>query len=104
MDPSTQFCPNFYCGRRGIAGQGNIRVHSRKDRRYRCTTCGKTFAAAGRVFLVDFDGETPVYRQKSLSQSPPVTPLQSSADVERLAEAVLKILENQEEETKAFLP
>jgi hypothetical protein len=24
---------------------GNIRVHARKDRRYRCTTCGKTFAA-----------------------------------------------------------
>src|SRR5262245_37417039 len=45
MDPSTPFCPNFYCGRRGTAGQGNIRVHSRKEQRYRCTTCGRTFAA-----------------------------------------------------------
>jgi transposase-like protein len=46
MDPSAQFCPNFYCLKRGIAGQDNVRVHSRKDRRYRCTTCGKTFAAS----------------------------------------------------------
>lgn len=45
MDPSTQFCPNFYCLKRGLAGQGNIRVHSRKDQRFRCLTCGKTFAA-----------------------------------------------------------
>jgi transposase-like protein/uncharacterized membrane protein (UPF0136 family) len=45
MDPSTQFCPNFYCLKRGAAGQGNVRVHSRKEQRYRCTSCGKTFAA-----------------------------------------------------------
>ena len=45
MDPSTQFCPNFYCFHRGKAGLGNIRVHSRKERRFRCTTCTKTFAA-----------------------------------------------------------
>src|SRR6516165_7720326 len=45
MDPHLQFCPNFYCLPRGKAGLGNIRVHARKDRRYRCTTCGKTFAA-----------------------------------------------------------
>ena len=44
MDPSLQFCPNFYCTYRGVAGQGNIRVHSQKDRRFRCTCCGKTFA------------------------------------------------------------
>ena len=29
MDPSTQFCPNYYCLNRGIPGRGNIRVHSR---------------------------------------------------------------------------
>jgi transposase-like protein len=45
LDPSTQFCPNFYCFHRGKAGLGNIRVHSRKERRFRCTTCTKTFAA-----------------------------------------------------------
>ena len=46
MDPATQFCPNFYCLHRGLTGQGNIRVHSQKERRYRCTTCHKTFAAS----------------------------------------------------------
>lgn len=45
MDPHQQFCPNFYCVNRGLVGQGNIRVHSRKERRYRCTLCRKTFAA-----------------------------------------------------------
>ncbi len=45
MDPQTQFCPNLDCPARGQRGQGNIRVHSHTDRRYRCTTCGRTFAA-----------------------------------------------------------
>jgi transposase-like protein len=45
MDPQTQFCPNLDCPARGQAGQGNLRVHSHTDRRYRCTTCGRTFAA-----------------------------------------------------------
>ena len=58
LDPSAQFCPNFYCLHRGKAGLGNIRVHSRKERRFRCTTCGKTFAASKN---------TPYYRlHKSL--------------------------------------
>jgi len=45
MDPSTQFCPNFYCLKRGLTDHGNIRVHSRKEHRFRCTCCHKTFAA-----------------------------------------------------------
>lgn len=46
MDPTTQFCPNFYCWKRGLADQGHIKVHSHKERRFRCTCCGKTFAAS----------------------------------------------------------
>jgi transposase-like protein len=46
MDPLPQFCPNFYCLKRGLVGQGNIRVHSPKERRFRCTCCNKTFAAS----------------------------------------------------------
>jgi hypothetical protein len=43
---------------RGKAGLGNIRTHSRKERRFRCTTCAKTFAASKN---------TPYYRlHKSL--------------------------------------
>ena len=45
MDPQAQFCHSPECPARGVVGRGNIRVHSRKERRYRCTTCGRTFAA-----------------------------------------------------------
>ncbi len=43
MDPHTTFCPNPDCPARGRTGAGNIRVHSRKERRYRCQVCGQTF-------------------------------------------------------------
>src|SRR5918997_551160 len=45
MDPQAQFCPNPDCPARGQRSQGNIRMHSQTERRYRCTTCGRTFAA-----------------------------------------------------------
>jgi transposase-like protein len=45
MDPRAQSCPYTRCPARGRAGQGNIKVHSYAERRYRCTTCRKTFAA-----------------------------------------------------------
>ncbi len=44
MDPQTTFCPNLDCPARGRTGAGNIRVHSRTERRYKCQVCGKTFA------------------------------------------------------------
>src|SRR5262245_28361573 len=45
MNPQTQFCHNPDCRARGQVGQGNIHVHSQTEQRYRCTTCGQTFAA-----------------------------------------------------------
>ena len=45
MDPATLFCPNLACPARGHVGQGNIGIHSRKDQRFICTQCRKTFAA-----------------------------------------------------------
>lgn len=45
MDPTATCCPNLGCPARGQAGQGNIRIHSRKDRRFLCTACDKTFSA-----------------------------------------------------------
>jgi transposase-like protein len=45
MDPASVFCPNLECPARGQASQGNIRIHSRKDTRFLCTACRKTFAA-----------------------------------------------------------
>jgi transposase-like protein len=51
MDPTTTFCPTMTCPTRGQTGQGNIGIHSRKDRRFICTQCRKTFAATyGTVF------------------------------------------------------
>ena len=51
MDPAATFCPNLACPARGQTGQGNIGLHSRKDRRFICTQCRKTFAAThGTVF------------------------------------------------------
>src|ERR687894_1310204 len=51
MNPQTVWCPNLDCPARGQAGQGNIGVHSLKERRYRCRVCGKTFGArTGTLF------------------------------------------------------
>src|SRR5262252_11121880 len=51
MDPTTVCCPNLDCPARGHVGQGNIGVHSRKEQRFMCTQCHKTFSATnGTVF------------------------------------------------------
>lgn len=44
MNPQEQFCHNEACHASGQVGQGNIVVHSQKERRYRCKCCGKTFS------------------------------------------------------------
>jgi len=44
MDPNSVFCPNPDCPSCGQPGQGNIGVHSPKERRYICHLCQKTFA------------------------------------------------------------
>jgi transposase-like protein/IS1 family transposase len=53
MDPSCVACPNLACPAKGTVGAGNIRVHSRAERRYRCRTCRRTVAATAN---------TPLYR------------------------------------------
>lgn len=51
MDPATAFCLTMDCPARGHTAKGNIRVHSRKDHRFMCSQCGKTFAeSAGTPF------------------------------------------------------
>jgi transposase-like protein len=45
MNSQGVFCPNVACPARGQINQGNIRVHSQHDQRYRCQACGQTFAA-----------------------------------------------------------
>src|SRR5215210_2787383 len=56
MDPQTQFCHNLDCPARGVVGRGNIQIHSRAERRYKCTTCGRTFAQTRG---------TPFYRKRT---------------------------------------
>jgi transposase-like protein len=43
MDLATVFCPNPDCPARGQTGQGNMGMHSRKDQRFICQQCRKTF-------------------------------------------------------------
>lgn len=53
MDPGKVFCHNPDCPAsfRSKVGRGNIRIHSRKQRRYICYVCGKTFTESqGTVF------------------------------------------------------
>jgi transposase-like protein/IS1 family transposase len=51
MAPTTTFCPNRACPARGQRGQGNIGIHSRKEQRFICKQCHKTFTATkGPVF------------------------------------------------------
>lgn len=45
MNPDSVFCHNPRCCARGQGGQGNIRVYSRQQQRYRCAVCVKTFVA-----------------------------------------------------------
>ncbi len=44
MDPQNVFCPNMNCPARGKISQGNIKVHSLKQRLYLCSACGKVFS------------------------------------------------------------
>lgn len=44
MNLETIFCPNSDCPARGQTGQDNIKAHSQKEQRCRCTVCGKTFS------------------------------------------------------------
>ncbi len=51
MNPQDVWCPNLACPARGQLGQGNVGVHSRKERRYHCRVCAKAFGArTGTLF------------------------------------------------------
>ena len=44
MDPLKICCPNVDCPARGHIGKGNLSIHSRKEQRYLCRECGRTFS------------------------------------------------------------
>lgn len=51
MEPEKQFCDNPDCPDYGKVGAGNIRIHSHKERRYRCLSCRKTFSETKGTFF-----------------------------------------------------
>ena len=53
MNPQEVFCPNEDCKSRGILGAGNIGIKSRKERRYVCKTCRRSFAQTKGTPLFD---------------------------------------------------
>ena len=58
MNLESVFCPHPDCPLAGQTGEGNITIHSRKEGRYRCKACGRTFSARqGTVF---YRKQTPV--------------------------------------------
>jgi len=60
-------------------------------------------AKSGRVFLMDLAADAPAYRQKTADLPPIPAKLETTADVERLADAIREGLERQDPEIKAFL-
>lgn len=51
MNPEQQFCPNIDCPARGQRGEGNITIHSQKEKRCYCKVCGTTFSVSkGTLF------------------------------------------------------
>jgi len=52
MDPTKASCPNPECPMHGQTEQGNIALHSKKEKRWRCRKCRRTFAATrGTIFF-----------------------------------------------------
>lgn len=45
MNPHEQFCHNKDCRAYGRIREGHIVIHGRKERRYRCKRCSRTFSA-----------------------------------------------------------
>ena len=45
MNPHAQCCHNPACWAYGHRGEGHIRIHSQRERRYHCKRCGQTCSA-----------------------------------------------------------
>lgn len=51
MNLEKIFCPHLECPARGQCGQGNLTVHSLKEKRVSCNVCHKTFSVSkGSIF------------------------------------------------------
>ena len=59
IDPQKQFCHNPACSASGKAGQGNIKRFSKKEKRYYCVICRRTFVGTKG---------TPFYRLRTAAE------------------------------------
>ncbi|MCP4490604.1 MAG: IS1 family transposase [Gammaproteobacteria bacterium] len=51
MNPKEIFCQNVHCPAKGQVDEGNISVHSKKQKRCHCNVCDKTFSVTkGTIF------------------------------------------------------
>ena len=83
MNPQSQFCPNLDCSARGQIGQGNVHVHSQKERRYICRTCGQTFSESkGTAYYGVKKVETFTIAVKLLAHGCPVQALVAAFEVD----------------------
>jgi len=62
MHAAEQFCSNVHCPKRGLIGQGNIRLHSRMEGRFRCTECQRTFSVTTGTPFFGLKKETELYQ------------------------------------------
>jgi hypothetical protein len=62
MNPKEQFCPNEACLARGKVGAGNIQLHSQKQKRYRCSGCGKTFSERVGTALYGIKSDEQIFK------------------------------------------
>lgn len=44
MDPHSKWCHNRRCRAHGRPGEERVVIHSRKERRYQCKRCWRTFS------------------------------------------------------------
>src|SRR5207247_9782483 len=51
METAGQWCDNAFCPDGGKIGADNIKRHSYAERRFRCTTCQRTFSADKGTFF-----------------------------------------------------
>lgn len=72
------------CPARGQIGEGNIRIHSQKRGRYRCTVCNTTFSGrAGTIFFRRRTDEASITQVVTLvSHGCPVPAIEAAFDLQ----------------------
>lgn len=62
MDAGEQYCSNVHCPKRGLIGQGNIKIHSLVEARFRCSECKRTFSVTTSTPFFGLKKEAELYQ------------------------------------------